>query len=96
MQMLAIARAISAGAKVLLLDEPSQGLAPLMVREVYAALESLNSEGLAIVLVEQKAVPLWREPDETVVLASGRVVHRVANASIPDDELADLYMGEHL
>jgi len=92
MQMLAIARAIAARARVLLLDEPSRGLAPLVVGEVYRALRALNSDGLGMVLVEQKSVPLWRAPDETIVLAAGRVIHRAAGARVDEAMLAELYL----
>ncbi len=92
MQMLAIARAITARARILLLDEPSRGLAPLMVAEVYGALRTLNDDGLGMVLVEQKSVPLWRVPDETIVLAAGRVVHRARNEVVDEATLAELYL----
>jgi branched-chain amino acid transport system ATP-binding protein len=92
MQMLAIARAIAARARVLLLDEPSRGLGPLVVGEVYRALRSLNSDGLGMILVEQKSVPLWRAPDETIVLAAGRVIHRAVAARVDEAMLAELYL----
>jgi branched-chain amino acid transport system ATP-binding protein len=92
MQMLAIARAIAARARLLLLDEPSRGLAPLIVGEVYRALQALNSDGLGMILVEQKSVPLWRAPDETIVLAAGRVIHRAVAERVDEAMLADLYM----
>jgi branched-chain amino acid transport system ATP-binding protein len=92
MQMLAIARAIAARARVLLLDEPSRGLAPLIVGEVYRALRGLNEDGLGMILVEQKSVPLWRAPDETIVLAAGRVIHRALAERVDEAMLAELYM----
>ena len=92
MQMLPIARAIAARARLLLLDEPSRGLAPLIVGEVYRALQALNSDGLGMILVEQKSVPLWRAPDETIVLAAGRVIHRAVAERVDEAMLADLYM----
>jgi len=92
MQMLAIARGIAARARILLLDEPSRGLAPLMVAEVYGALRTLNDEGLGMLLVEQKSVPLWRVPDETIVLAAGRVVHRASGEVVDESTLAELYL----
>ena len=92
MQMLAIARGIAARARILMLDEPSRGLAPLMVAEVYHALERLNADGLGMILVEQKTVPLWRVPDETIVLAGGSVVHRVRDTIVDEATLAELYL----
>lgn len=93
MQMLAIARAVAGRPTVLLLDEPSRGLSPLLVGEVYDALAGLNRDGLAMILVEQKAVPLWRRPDETIVLSASRVIHRVSGETVSAEELARLYMG---
>jgi branched-chain amino acid transport system ATP-binding protein len=92
MQMLAIARAIAARARLLLLDEPSRGLAPLLVGEVYRTLASLNGDGLGMILVEQKSVPLWRAPDETIVLAAGRVIHRAQATRVDEAMLAELYL----
>lgn len=93
MQMLAIARALLSRPRVLLLDEPSLGLAPQAVMRVYRTLAELNRSGLAMVLVEQKAVPLHRTPDTTIVLHSGRAVYHKANARPSEEELAELYLG---
>ena len=72
-QMLAVARALMSAPKLLLLDEPSLGLAPQMVDRVFDIIEALKAEGIAILLVEQN-VPLSLEiADEAVVLANGRV-----------------------
>jgi branched-chain amino acid transport system ATP-binding protein len=92
MQMLAIARALLARPSLLLLDEPSLGLAPRMVKRVYDALGGLNAEGLTTVLVEQKAVPLGRPADITLVLQRGAVVSRSENVSLTSDQLAELYL----
>ncbi len=93
MQMLAVARALLSKPRVLLLDEPSLGLAPLATRRVYDVLGRLNADGLAMVLVEQKAVPLPRVPSATFVLRSGRVVHQTFEAKPSEEELAELYLG---
>jgi branched-chain amino acid transport system ATP-binding protein len=93
MQMLAIARALLSRPRVLLLDEPSLGLAPQAVARVYRTLAQLNRDGLAMVLVEQKAVPLHRVPDTTVVLHTGRAVYQRDNQRPAEDELAQLYLG---
>lgn len=93
MQMLAISRAIAGNPKVLLLDEPSLGLAPIVVDDVYRALGELNANGLAMVIVEQKEVPLWRVPNQTLVLRASQVVSHVCNAELSSDELVRLYTG---
>ncbi len=93
MQMLAIARALLAKPLVLLLDEPSLGLAPLAVNRVYEVLARLNAEGLAMVVVEQKAVPLPAEKETTIVLQNGRVRFH-ADRRPTAAELAQLYLGE--
>ena len=91
MQMLAIARALISHPQVLLLDEPSLGLAPQAVARVYEALSRLNAEGLTMILVEQKAVPLGVAPETTIVLQSGRVVYAKGGERPSEEELADLY-----
>ena len=73
-QMLAIARALAGNPDLLMLDEPSQGLAPLLVRELQAILVRLKSEGVTILLVEQNARMALAVSDDVVVLGKGTVV----------------------
>ncbi len=74
-EMLAIGRALVANPRLLLVDEPSQGLAPLIVEDVYAMLGELRSRGTSILLVEQNALLALKLADRAYVLDSGRIVY---------------------
>jgi branched-chain amino acid transport system ATP-binding protein len=74
-QMLAIARALMTNPKLLLLDEPTEGLAPLLVREVGRVIRSLKARGLSILLVEQNLPLALSVVDHVHVLSRGRIVH---------------------
>ena len=93
MQMLAIGRAILARPRVLLLDEPSLGLAPAFVATVHTALKQLSSDGLAMILVEQKALSIEWIPDVAVVLRHGEVVFQAEHARPSEQQLVELYLG---
>ncbi|HEV3175184.1 MAG TPA: ABC transporter ATP-binding protein [Stellaceae bacterium] len=73
-QMLAIGRALMRNPRVLLMDEPSEGLAPQIVADVMATIRALKARGLSIVLVEQNAKLVFGVADDIVILNSGRVV----------------------
>jgi branched-chain amino acid transport system ATP-binding protein len=73
-QMLALGRAMMAKPRVLLLDEPSLGLAPLVVREIFDALRQMNDSGTTIVVVEQNATLALRAAKHAYVLETGRIV----------------------
>jgi len=85
-QMLAIGRALVSNPRVLLLDEPTEGLAPIMVQELGAAIRGLVGEsGLALLLVEQHVRLALRLTDQAVVLDRGRIVHRGGSADLLAD-----------
>ena len=92
-RMLALARALVADPRVLLLDEPSLGLAPLVVDEVFAAISRFQALGTSVVLVEQYVHRALAVADEAVVLASGRVVWTGPAAEVDEDALAARYLG---
>jgi len=83
-QMLAIGRAFMSGRKIMLLDEPSMGLAPLLMRDVFVALKEINQEGTTILLVEQNARMALKFASRGYVLESGNVV-----LEGPSDELLE-------
>jgi branched-chain amino acid transport system ATP-binding protein len=85
-QMLAIGRALMGNPKVLLLDEPSEGLAPLIVAELGLALGLLKSEGQSILLVEQNSKLALQLADEVVILTTGRCVFRGTAAEVRENE----------
>jgi branched-chain amino acid transport system ATP-binding protein len=93
-QMLVIGRALLSRPKVLLLDEPSLGLAPRIVAQIFALLRGLVLDGLAVVLVEQNARSALSIADHGVVLNLGQVVvRRDAAALVSDDGLRHAYLG---
>jgi branched-chain amino acid transport system ATP-binding protein len=85
-EMLAVARALLLNPKLLLLDEPSQGLAPLVVQEVFRVVESMRSEGISVLLVEQNVRAAVEVADRAYVLDDGRVVYEGPAAEFAKDE----------
>ena len=87
-QMLAIGRALMLNPKLLLLDEPTEGLAPAIVDELLAALKRLATEGLSMIVVEQKAAKILRFADEAIILNRGAIVYRAPSAALLADQAA--------
>jgi branched-chain amino acid transport system ATP-binding protein len=93
-QMLALGRALMGGPKLLLLDEPSMGLAPLVVEEIFAILLALKAEGITILLVEQNASAALDVADLAFVLETGRIVlHGPAAEVANDPAVVAAYLG---
>ena len=93
-QMLAIGRALMARPRVLMLDEPSLGLAPVIIKEVFRALVQLNREGMTILLVEQNARLALQTAHRAAVLEQGRIVHEGMASDLANDPvIADHYFG---
>jgi branched-chain amino acid transport system ATP-binding protein len=93
-QMLAIARALMTNPELLLMDEPTEGLAPLLVREVGRVIENLKSEGLSILLVEQNLPLALRLADHVHVLSRGRIVHSCPPQALwANEEIKSKYLG---
>jgi branched-chain amino acid transport system ATP-binding protein len=93
-QMLAIGRALMAEPRLLLLDEPSMGLAPIVVRDIFTSLRQLNEEGLTMVLVEQDARIALSLADRGLVMERGRIVlEDTSQALLDDPEVRAIYFG---
>jgi branched-chain amino acid transport system ATP-binding protein len=94
-QMLAIGRALMTGPKLLLLDEPSLGLAPLLVHTIFEAIDSINKEGTTILLVEQNANAALKHSHRAYVLETGSIVMEGPSQQIAGDpRVKEAYLGE--
>jgi len=93
-QMLAVGRAMMARPKLLMMDEPSLGLAPLVVRDIFAIIRELKSEGITILLIEQNANAALRCADQAYVLETGRItMSGTGEALLADQRVRDAYLG---
>jgi len=94
-QMLAIARALMSLPRVLLLDEPSLGLSPILVQQVFATIKEINEQGMTILLVEQNALQALSIADRGYVLQTGRVaLSGPADHLRQDESVRKAYLGE--
>lgn len=95
-QMLAIARALMARPSLLLLDEPSLGLAPLIVKEIFGVIRALKESGVTILLVEQMANQALKVADRAYVLKNGEITSSGSARDMLDDPaVREAYLGKH-
>jgi branched-chain amino acid transport system ATP-binding protein len=93
-QMLAIGRALMARPKVLLLDEPSMGLAPMVISQIFKIISEINSQGTTVLLVEQNAQQALSRSDRAYILETGNVVRSgVARELLADNSVRAAYLG---
>ncbi|WP_018349864.1 ABC transporter ATP-binding protein [Longispora albida] len=93
-QMLAIGRALMARPKLLLLDEPSMGLAPLLIQQIFTIIEEINQQGTTILLVEQNAQQALSRAHRAYVLETGQIVKTGTGAELlVDPKVKDAYLG---
>lgn len=93
-QMLAIGRALMAKPKLLLLDEPSMGLAPMKVRQIFEIIGTIRKQGTTVLVVEQNAMQALRQADRAYVLERGRIVRSAPAAELLDDpSIRQAYLG---
>jgi len=93
-QMLAVGRALMARPKMLLLDEPTLGLAPRLVEEVAQVIKDLNADGISVLLVEQNASVALQIADHGYILETGKIVHDGPAAQLREDEdVKEFYLG---
>ncbi len=93
-QMLAVGRALMSHPRILLLDEPSMGLSPLLVKEIFTTIEDVNRDGVTILLVEQNAKMALSIADRAYVLETGDVVMEgEGQAMLKDDNVRKAYLG---
>ncbi|MGQ9451989.1 MULTISPECIES: ABC transporter ATP-binding protein [Leclercia] len=94
-QLLALNRALLSQPRLLILDEPSMGLAPKMVENIFAVIAGLRERGVALLLIEQNARLALEVTDQAWVMDSGSIVHHGASkAMLDDDQIAQIYLGE--
>ena len=94
-QMLDIGRGMMARPKLMMFDEPSLGLAPVIVQQVFEVIKELNKEGLSIMLIEQNAQKALSISDHAYIMQTGRVVmHGTGKELLADENMVSAYLGE--
>ena len=93
-QMLAMGRALMANPKILLLDEPSMGLAPILVKEIFSIIKDINAKGTTILLVEQNARMALSVATRAYVMETGKIVMSGTGQELADsEEIQKAYLG---
>jgi branched-chain amino acid transport system ATP-binding protein len=93
-QMLAIGRALMGRPKLLLLDEPSMGLAPKLIAQIFAIIREIHGQGVTILLVEQNAAQALKTADHAYILETGEIVRDGTGAELAaDDSIRAAYLG---
>lgn len=94
-QMLAVGRALMSKPKVLMMDEPSLGLAPLVVRDIFSIIKEINKQGVTILLIEQNANMALKTADLAYVLETGRITKTGSGAELlADESIKAAYLGK--
>lgn len=92
-QLLAIGRALMQKPELLLLDEPSLGLAPKVMKEIFNTIQEINNEGIAIIIVEQNARQAVKIADKIYVLEDGKIALEGGKEILDDPRIKDIYLG---
>ena len=93
-QMLAVGRALMSRPKLMMMDEPSLGLAPLVVQDIFSIIKEINRQGVTILLIEQNANAALRCADQAYVLETGRItMSGTGEALLADQRVRDAYLG---
>jgi branched-chain amino acid transport system ATP-binding protein len=94
-QMLAISRGLMSRPKLLMMDEPSLGLAPLLVKEIFDIIQKIHDDGITVLLVEQNAFAALKIADYAYVLETGKIVlHGTGDELLKDERVKKAYLGE--
>ena len=93
-QMLAVGRALMSNPRIILMDEPSMGLSPLLVQEIFKIIKEINAQGIMVLLVEQNAKMALKAADRAYVLETGRIkLSGSARDLLHNDEVRKAYLG---